>query len=85
MIATRRRSLGAFGEDEWLAADPLAHPGEELVARGRHAAAEAPLEERPVDLDAELPREQRVVADLGMGVEREVIAGEVDVRLEQGL
>src|SRR6476659_1656768 len=77
--------LGAFGEDEWLAADPLAHPGEELVARGRHAASEAPLEERAVDLDAEFPREQRVVADLRMGVEREVIAGEVDVRLEQGL
>ena len=48
-------------------------------------AADADVGELRLDLDAELSGEQRVVSDLGMGVEREVVGGERDVGVEERL
>src|SRR4051812_25806769 len=45
--------------------------------------AAAVVAERLVGAAAERPRQQRVVTELGMGVERDVVGGEVDVVLEQ--
>ena len=79
--------LRAVREDERLAADRLADAGGELLDADRLAQrpALADLGERALDLDAERVGEQRVVAELRMRVEREVVGGEAEVRGEQRL
>ena len=52
---------------------------------GSQAPAQADLVERPFEPDSEGDSEQRVVADLGMGVEREVVRREDQIRPEERL
>ena len=64
--------FGTVSEDERLAADRLPHAAGEILDAdlvGQRPAL-ADLSERSLDRDAELPREQRVVAELRMSVER---------------
>src|SRR5581483_11832100 len=49
-----------FREDERLRVDPFADPRDEVLERRGDSAADSPVEEPAVDLDAELAREQRV-------------------------
>ena len=76
-----------MGEDDWLAADLLADPRSELVDRG--GLVEHPTEADPGKrfgwVDPELPREQRVVPDLGMGVECQVVRRQRHVGVEERL
>jgi hypothetical protein len=67
------RLLRPVAENERVGVDPLANPRQQLLTRLCERAADADLCELRVDRDVELPREERVVTDLGMGVEREVI------------
>ena len=79
--------LGTVSEDERLPADRFADSADELLESDRpgQAAPQTDLAERPLDLHRERLREQRVVADLRMCVEREVVCREVQVRGEESL
>jgi hypothetical protein len=74
-------------EDLGLLPGGLFQPAGELVeSEGRvEGPPEAPLEHAFELFDAESAREQRVVADLRMGVEGEVVGGERHVAREERL
>jgi hypothetical protein len=74
-------------EHHRLAPEPLANSCGEVV--DRHGFCKRTAEPDPAELlgglDAQLAREQRVVADLRVCVEREVVRGEGDPRVEEHL
>ena len=86
-------ALGPRLERERLAAGQLAHAGDELAGLDaavrearRHANCHALVQrERLLRHASEPGRDERVVADLGVGVEREVVGGERHVVLEEQL
>ena len=77
--------IGSFPKDDRVRVDPLANPLDERLHRHRlrQPTADADPGELVIGLDAELTRDESVVADLRVGVEREVVSRERDVAGEE--
>jgi hypothetical protein len=71
--ATRRRRARRPGATRWMGLLQVAQPADFLLAEAR------------VGHPAESPGQLRVVAELGMAIERQMVGNEVDVVLEQRL
>ena len=90
-IPTLRISAGTVEEGERLTAGQHLQPRDERCGRDRlagHAAAHADLaavvgRKWLATLEVQPGRDQRVVAHDGVGVEREMVGGEADVRAQQ--